>query len=85
MSMVCAFGPMAAPRAAECPAEPDATHFRVGDVWRSPVGTRYRVVSGGRKTVALQGGAGKTARREWDAIGAHTNNPWIRESWGGQP
>lgn len=85
MSMACAFGPMAAPRAAECPAEPDATHFRVGDVWLNSRGTPHKVFEvWGRVASMVNMKTGRTHSRAWDAIGAHTNRPWIRESWGGQ-
>lgn len=86
MSMCHAHGPMAAPRAELEPKEPDATHFRVGDWWLSPAGTRYRVVDANHSRAWLRkGGNGAQIARWWDAIGAHGNRPWMRESWGGQP
>ena len=67
--------------------EPDATHFRPGDWWTSPRGTRYRVTKDVRhvhseRQVALQP-AGKGPKKwvQWSAI----KRGWRREAWGGQP
>ena len=72
----------------ETPAgDADATHFRAGDVWMSPAGKQHCV-----ERVNKTGSAflrrivdGRGVWRQWDAIGAHSGRPWIRESWGGQP
>lgn len=75
---------------------PDATHFRVGDVWQSPAGTLYLVTDVRRDyerrdrvlmaTLRVGAdGAGRKLVRRWDSIGAHSGRPWIRESWGGRP
>lgn len=81
---------------AQTPA-PDATHFRVGDVWMAPGGFLHRVVSVHRMSISngsalfatlragSDGAGGRKSVRSWDAIGAHSGRPWIRKSWGGQP
>lgn len=67
--------------------EPDATHFRQGDWWASPRGTRYLVSEDVRhvqseKQVALRPvGKGSKKWVVWDAI----KTGWTREAWGGQP
>ena len=77
-------------------SEPDATHFRVGDVWQSPAGSLHLVTDVQRDhkhrdrvlTATLRagvGGSGRKTVRRWDAIGAHSGSPWVRQSWGGQP
>ena len=77
-------------------SEPDATHFRVGDVWMSPNGLEHLVVSVERDPKhrdrvlmatlrAGVAGSGRKTVRRWDAIGAYSGRPWIRQSWGGQP
>ena len=77
-------------------SEPDATHFRVGDVWASPGGALHLVVAvrvdhkhRDRCLMATlragETGSGRKSVRRWDAIGAHTNRPWVRERWGGLP
>ncbi len=72
-------------------AEPDATHFRVGDVWMSPKGLEHLVVSVERDRVPMAtlragvAGSGRKTTRRWDSIGAHSGSPWVRQSWGGQP
>ena len=77
--------------------EPDATHFRVGDVWISPGGCLHRVVSVHRMSISngselfatlrvgSDGTGGRKTVRRWDSIGAHSGRPWVRQSWGGQP
>jgi hypothetical protein len=71
-------------------SEPDATHFRVGDVWVAPGGWLHLVVSVKRDTkhrdrvlmATLRAGAdgsGRMSVRRWDAIGAHTGQPWVRQ------
>ena len=85
---ICAFGPMASPQQpVDAIQEPDATHFRLGDRWQSPAGNAYAVVKCGRAFVWLrpENGSGLIQRLGWDSIGAHSNRPWVRESWGGQP
>lgn len=85
MSGICAFGPMASPQQQQEQEPPDATHFRVGDVWRSPVGTIYVVEKSGFRIVWLRlDGDNRLTKRGWDSIGAHSDRPWVRESWGGQ-
>lgn len=76
--------------------EPDATHFRVWDVWMSPDGFLHLVVSvkpdpKHRDRVLMAtlragvDGSGRKTVRPWDSIGAYSGRPWIRKSWGGQP
>ena len=77
-------------------SEPDATHFRVGDVWQSPAGSLHLVTDVQRDhkhrdrvlmatlRAGVDGSGRKTIRR-WDSIGAYSGRPWTRESWGGRP
>ena len=59
--------------------EPDADCFRVGDVWQNSIGTRFTVNHvGGGKAILASHQTGRTSRRAWDAIGAHTGRPWVR-------
>ena len=59
--------------------EPDADCFRIGDEWQSPMGSVCKVVrSGGRTVTMLNLKNGKMHTRPWDAIGAHSNRPWVR-------
>lgn len=67
--------------------EPDATHFRVGDVWISPVGTVYKVEQENGPVVRIRciASGSPLLSRGRDSIGAHTGRPWTRRSWGGKP
>jgi hypothetical protein len=63
--------------------EPDADQFRVGDVWENSIGTRFTVEHvGGGMAFLVNLKTGRTHRRAWDAIGAHTGRPWVRVSCG---
>jgi len=60
---------------------PDADCFRKGDVWQNSIGTRFLVTHvGGGFAFLVNEKTGRTARRAWDAIGAHTGRPWVRLS-----
>ena len=82
MSMCHAYGPMASPRADLDPKEPDATHFRVGDWWLSPAGTRYRVADTDHHRAWLRNGNKQIWRWLYDTGSA--SRPWVRESWDGR-
>lgn len=96
---ICASGPGASRQPLPAPVEPDATHFRKGDVWMSPRGMLYRVIKVEKHIATLCrgikvqkhvatlrlgiNGTGRKIVREWDAIGSFSGSQWIRESWGG--
>ena len=54
--------------------EPDADQFRVGDVWETSRGMRYRVIDvkrGGQAILRMgsEGERGRIVRKQWDGIG----------------
>ena len=59
--------------------EPDADRFRAGDVWQNSIGTQFSVEHvGGGLAFLVNLKTGRTQRRAWDAIGAHSGRPWVR-------
>ena len=72
--------------AAEPRRIPDADCFRKNDRWENSVGTPFIVmhvaVGGDAHLVNMK--TGRTHRRAWDAVGAHSGRPWVRISWGGK-
>ena len=63
--------------------EPDADCFRKGDVWQNSIGAVFTVEHvGGGMAFLVNTKTGRTHRRAWDAIGAHSGRPWVRVSCG---
>ena len=63
--------------------QPDAECFRKGDVWQNSIGTQFAVEHvGGQMAFLVNLKTGRTHRRAWDAIGAHSGRPWVRLSCG---
>lgn len=63
--------------------EPDADCFRKGDVWKNSIGTVFTVeYVGDGLAFLVNTKTGRTHRRAWDAIGAHSGRPWVRVSCG---